>query len=182
MTYVTSSASGAIDVRSTCNQSDWQTLAATAPTLVAHLPNGNGAVVVDSPAIDVVTTGAIPSGCPSTPQSTVNTYNLGFGNFNATQLFLSTNSAAAWIISDLPKVIALDLTTFLPFSISLSNGAIPLSGGTTIDGTKVYVGASDSNVHALDVATHTDGAQIAVGLKDPGGNAVVPDLVVVLPK
>ncbi len=182
MTYVTSAASGAIDVRATCNQSDWQTLAATAPTLVAHLPNGNGAVVVDSPAIDVVTTGAIPTGCPSTPQSTVNTYNLGFGNFTASQVFVSTNSAAAWIISDLPKVIALDLTTFLPFSISLSNGAIPLSGGTMIDGTKVYVGASDGNVHALDVATHTDGAQIAVGLKDPGGNAVVPDLVVVLPK
>jgi YVTN family beta-propeller protein len=51
-----------------------------------------------------------------------------------------------------------------------------------IDGTKVYVGASDNNVHALDVASHTDSAQISSGLKDPSGNAVAPNLVVVLPK
>jgi outer membrane protein assembly factor BamB len=109
-------------------------------------------------------------------------YNLGFGNFTPTQLFVSTNSGAAWIISNLTSVIALDLTTFSPFSISLSNSAQPLSGGIMIDGTKVYVGASDGNVHALDVATHTDSAQVSPGLKDPSGNAVAPNLVLVLPK
>ena len=182
MTYVTSSVSGAIDVRQTCNQSDWQTLAATSPTLVAHLPNGNGAVVVDSPALDVVTTGAIPPGCPATPQSTVNTYNLGFGTFNATQIFLSTNSSAAWIVSDQPRILALDLSTFIPFTIPLANAAVPFNGGIMIDGTKIYVGANDNNVHALDVATHTDSAQISPGLKDPNGAGVAPDLVYVLPK
>jgi trimeric autotransporter adhesin len=182
MTYVTSSAFGAIDVRTTCNQSDWQTLTATAPTLVAHLPNGNGAVVADSPAIDVVTTGAIPAGCPPTPQSTVNTYNLGLGNFTANQMFVSPDSSRAFILSDLPGVIGLNLSTLAPFSISLANGAVPLSGGIMIDSSFVYVGGSDSNVHAINVSSGADSAQVAPGLKDPGGNAVTPDLVLVLPK
>jgi len=182
ITYVTGTALGAIDIRTTCNQAEWQTLSATNPTLVAHIPNSTGAVVVDSPNLDVVTTGAIGTGCPPTPQNTVNTYNLGFGNFTAQQLFVSTNSGSAWIISDLPAVIALDLTSFVPYSIPLTNSPQPLSGGIMIDGTKVYVGASDNTVHALDVATHTDMAQISVGLKDGGGNTVPPNLVLVLPK
>jgi type 1 fimbria pilin len=149
---------------------------------VAHIPNGTGAVVADSPNIDVVTTAAIPQGCPPNPQNTLNTYNLGFGPFTASQVFVSTNSSAAWIISNLPAVLGFDLTALTPFSIPLANSAQPLSGGTTVDGTKVYVGASDSNVHALDVASHTDSAQIAVGLKDGSGNTVTPNLVLVLPK
>ena len=38
------------------------------------------------------------------------------------------------------------------------------------------------NVHSLTVASHTDSAQITVGLKDGSGNAVAPNLVLVLPK
>jgi hypothetical protein len=182
MTYVTSSALGAIDNRTTCNHASWQTLSATHPTLVAHIPNGTGAVVTDPPSLDVVTTGSIAAGCPPTPQNSVTSYNLGFGTFTPTQLFLSSNSSSAWIISNLTSVIALDLTTFTPLSIPLTNSATPLSGGIMIDGTKVYVGASDNNVHALDVASHTDSAQISPGLKDPSGNAVAPNLILVLPK
>jgi hypothetical protein len=182
MTYVTSSSLGAIDVRTTCNQAAWQTLTATHPTLVAHLPNGTGAVVADSPSIDVVTTGNIAAGCPPAPQNSMNTYNLGFGNFTAQQMFVSPNSGGVFIISNLPSVIGLNLTTFTPFSIPLTNSPQPFSGGITVDEAKVYVGASDNNVHALDVASHADSAQIAPGLKDPTGNTVAPNLVLVLPK
>lgn len=182
MTYVTSSALGAIDVRTTCNQGDWQTLAATNPSLVARLPNGTGAVVVDSPALDVVSTGAIPAGCPPTPQSTVNTYNLGFGNFTANQLFVSPDSSRAWVLSNLTSVIGLNLSSLAPFSIPLANSAQPLSGGVMIDDSRVYVGGSDNNVHSIDVASSADTAQVAVGLKDVNSNLVPPNLVLVLPK
>ncbi len=182
VTYVTGSALGAIDVRTTCNQAEWQTLTGTHPTLVAHIPNGTGAVVADSPNIDVVTTAAIPQGCPPNPQNTLSTYNLGFGPFTATQVFVSTNSSSAWILSNLSSVLGFDMAALTPFSISLANSAQPLSGGMTIDGNYVYVGGSDTNVHALSVANHTDSAQIAVGLKDGSGNTVVPNLVLVLPK
>jgi hypothetical protein len=182
MMYVTSSALGAIDVRTTCNQADWQTLAAKAPTLVSHIPNGTGVVVADSPTLDVVTTGAIPAGCPPKPQSTVNTYNLGLGNFTANQMFVSTDSSRVFVLSNLNAVIGLNLTTLTPFTIPLANGATPYSGGIMIDGSQVYVGATDSNVHALSVSSGTDSAQVNPGLKDPGGNPVAPDLVLVLPK
>lgn len=181
-TYVTSAALGAIDIRSTCNQASWRTLAATAPTLVAHLPNGNGAVVADSPSIDVVTTGAIPPGCPPTAQSTVSSYNLGYGNFTATQMFVSTDSTRVFVLSNLNSIIGLNLSTLTPFSIPLSNGALPTTGGIMIDGSMVYVGGTDNNVHAINPSNGTDTAQIAPGLKDSGGNVVVPDLVLVLPK
>ena len=111
LTYVTSSASHAIDVRTTCNQADQQTLTANNPTLVAHIPNGTGAVVADSPSIDLVTTGTIGPGCPPAPQSTVNSYNLGAGSFNARQFLFATDSSRVWMISDLTSVIGFNLST-----------------------------------------------------------------------
>jgi hypothetical protein len=181
-TYITSSSLGAIDIRSTCNQATWQTLAATKPTLVAHLPSGNGAVVADSPSIDVVSTAAIPPGCPPTAQNTVNSYNLGYGNFTANQMFVSTDSTHVYVLSNLSSVIGLNLSTLTPFSISLANGAQPTSGGVMVDDSMVYVGGTDTNVHAINPSNGTDTAQIAPGLKDSNGNVVVPDLVLVLPK
>jgi len=57
-----------------------------------------------------------------------------------------------------------------------------LSGGIMIDGSLVYVGGSDNLVHAINTSTNTDSAQVNPGLKDPNGNVVAPDLVLVLPK
>ena len=180
--YITSSAAGAIDIRSTCTQGEWQTLAATSPTLVARIPNGTGAVVVDSPSVDVVNTGALSTGCPTTAHSTVNTYNLGIANFNARQVFFSPDSSRAWVISDATSVVAFNMSSLSPTAVTLANGAQAYNGGITNDGAKVYVGGSDTNVHMLDVSTGTDSAQIAVGLKDLNSNVVAPNLVVVLPK
>ncbi len=180
--YITSSATASIDVRSTCNLAELQTLAANSPTLVAPIPNGTGAVAVDSPSVDVVTTGAVQPGCPATAQNTLNTYDLGAGPFNARQLFFSSNSQYAWIISDITSVIGLYLPGLTPVAIPLANGAQGFSGGVTLDGSWVYVGASDNTVHRLNVVANKDDLQIAVGLKDSASHAVAPNLVVVLPK
>jgi len=182
LTYITSTASQAIDIRSTCSQNDQQTLASNNPTLVAHIPNGTGAVVIDSPSIDIVATGSIGPGCPPLPQSTVNTYPLNSGNLNPRQVLFSSDSSRAWIISDLTSVIGFNLSTLTPTTISLANGAQAYSGGITNDGSKIYLGASDNKVHVLDTASGADTAQIAVGLTDANSNAVAPNLVIVLPK
>jgi hypothetical protein len=182
LTYIASAAAHAIDVRTTCNQSAQQTMAANNPTLVAQIPNGTGAVVVDSPSIDVVTTGAIGPGCPPTPQSTVNTYNLGSGSFNPRQIIFSYDSSRAWIISDLTSVISFNMSTLTPTAIPLANGAQAYSGGIIPDGSYLYVGASDNAVHSLSANSGTDSAQIAVGLKDASSNTVAPNLIAVLPK
>jgi hypothetical protein len=181
LTYVTSAAAHAIDVRTTCNQGSQQTLSANNPTLVAHLPNGTGAVVVDSPSVDVVTTGSIGPGCPPIPVSAVNTYSLGTTSFNPRQVIVSYDSSRAWIISDLTSVIGFSLSTFTTSTISLANSAQAFNGGITLDGSHIYVGGSDNNVHALNTSTLSEQATIAVGLKDASSNPVAPNLVVVLP-
>jgi hypothetical protein len=107
---------------------------------------------------------------------------LGYGNFNPRQLFFSYDGSRAWIISDLTSVIGFNMSTLTSTAISLANGAQAYNGGITMDGSKIYVGASDDNVHVLATSgSGTDSAQIAVGLKDASSNAVAPNLVVVLP-
>lgn len=184
LTYVSGSNPGEIDVRSTCDQADVQILSATAPTLVQEIPNGTGAVATDSPSIDVVSNpGTLNPGCPITNnQITVASFDLGAGPFNAGQLFMSTDSSRAWIISNLTELLEFNLQSSSPIVIPFSgNSVVGASGGITPDGSQVYVGASDGTVHRIDVASSSDVQSIAVNLLDANGNLVVPNLVAVRP-
>jgi Bacterial Ig-like domain (group 2) len=184
LTYITGNSPGQIDVRSTCDQSEVTPgLSANSPTLIKAIPNGTGAVATDSPAVDVVSTPAVLSmGCPVTTQSMIaDPVNMGVGAFNARQLFLNSNSTRAWIISDLPQLMYLYMPSLSPMVIPYAGGATAYSGGVTLDGGYVYVGASDGTVHQINVGTNSDVGQIAVGLKDANGNAVAPNLVAVQP-
>lgn len=181
LAFITNNAGHAIDVRSTCDSSDLQTLSSNNPSLVKGLPNGLGAIVADAPAIDVITTPKPSGSCPVVAQNTITGYDLGQGTFTPKQLFLSNDSSRAWIISDLPSVITFDLGLFLPTPIPLANNAIAFNGGITGDGQQVYVGANDNAVHRIDVPSLKDAQQIAPNLKDANGNTVPPDLVAVLP-
>ena len=183
LTYITSNSPGLIDVRSTCDQSEvTPMLSATNPTLIKAIPNGTGAVAADSPNVDVVATPKpVSTGCPVTTQSTVNSVNMGAGAFNARQLFMSYDSSRAWIISDLPQLMYLNIASLSPVGIRYAGGVTAFSGGITLDGTQVYVGTSDFTVHRIDATANADVQQIAVGLKDANGNTVVPNLVAVQP-
>ena len=173
----------AIHVFATCNQTEVQVppLTATGPTLIKAIPNGTGAVAADSPNIDVVTTGAVMPGCPATAPNSVASYDLGAGPFTARQVFLSSNAADAWIISDLPELLLFDLQHLTSIPVPLTGGATAYNGGVTLDGAQVYVGTSDGTVHRIDVASHADAQQISVNLKDGNGNPVTPNLVYVAP-
>ncbi len=181
LTYITSSAAREIDVYSTCSYSEIQPLTVNAPTLIARIPDGTGAIATDSPNVDVVTTAPYRYGCPVPGQSSVASYSMETGDFNATQLFVSPDSSQAWILSDQPNLYSFHLKTLRPSAIPLVNGAIPLRGGITPDGLQVYLGASDGTVHRVDVLQGTDVQQIAVGLKDSNGNAVAPNLLYMVP-
>ncbi len=72
LTYVSSAAARQVFIFSTCNQTLQQTLTATAPTLIAAVPNGTGAVAADAPNLDVISTPSVLStGCPVTTQSSI---------------------------------------------------------------------------------------------------------------
>ncbi len=183
LTYITSSSAHQIHVLATCNQAEVQVppLSANSPTLIKAIPNGTGAVAADSPAIDVVTTGAVSASCPATAASSIASFDLGAGPFTPQQMFMSPDSSAVWIISDLPELLSFNLATLTPSSIPLIGGATPLSGGITLDGAIIYVGANDGTVHRVAVSGGGDVGQIAVGLKDASGAAVSPNLVYVVP-
>ena len=184
LTYITGSSPSQIDVRATCDQSDVTPgLSANSPTLIAAIPNGTGAVAADSPAVDVVATPAILSmGCPVMTSSTVSSVDMGAGAFNAQQLFMSPDSSRAFIISDLPELMYLNLQSLSPVLVPYAGGVTAFSGGITLDGKQVYVGTSDGTVHRIDTtAGGADVQQIAVNLKDANGNAVTPNLVAVQP-
>ncbi len=181
LTFITGSSTHAVDVRSTCDQSDLQTLSANNPTLVKGKPNGTGAVVVDSPQIDVITTPQPAGSCPVMAASILNGYDLQAGSFTPAQLIVSYDSTRAWIVSNLSSVLTFDLGGLTPKSIALAGGAQPVSAGLTLDSQDLYVGASDGNVHLIPVSSLSDTQQFAPGLKDSSSNLVAPDLIAVLP-
>ena len=180
--FITSSSAASVDVRSTCDQSDLQTLNATNPTLIQRLPNGTGAVAVDAPQIDVITTSQPAGTCPVVASSTLTGYDLGAGSFTPKQLLVSADSTRAWIIDDQTSVLSFNLTNNSPTTIPLVNGVTAYSAGLTLDGTQLYVGASDGNVHRIASTSLSDAQTIVAGLKDANSNPVIPDLVTVLPK
>jgi len=182
LAFITSSGSHLINVRSTCDQSDVQTLNANSPTLVKGVPNGTGAVAVDGTQMDVITTTQPGGSCPTTASSTLSSYDLQAGNFSARQLVPSFDSANAWIITDQNFVVAFNLANNSPTTIPLAGGAQGLSGGLTLDSSQLYVGAGDGNVHRIALSSLSDEQQIAPGLLDANSNVAVPDLVAVLPQ
>ena len=74
-----------------------------------------------------------------------------------------------------------NLQSSTPVVIPYEGGVMAYSGGITLDGTQVYVGASDGAVHRIDVASGADVQQLGVALKDSNGNLVIPNLVTVQP-
>ena len=180
--YITSSAGNSVDIRSTCDQSELQTLSAGNPTLIQGTANGTGAIAVDVPKIDIITTGQPSGTCPVTATSTLTSYDLQAGSFTPMQLLLSFDSSRAWILTNGASVITFDLSGLTPTTIPIANSAQAFTGGLTLDSGNLYLGASDDNVHRIALSSLSDAQQIAPGLKDSNSNLVVPDLVAVLPK
>jgi sugar lactone lactonase YvrE len=184
--YVTSSTpqNQGIYTYFTCNQIQNQVLSAASPTLIKAIPNGTGAVAIDPPSIDVISTQPLVAGCPNPPppQSAINTYDLGVGSFTPAQLLVSTDSSTAWVLSaSLGSVVRFDLADTTPSTIGIAGGATPNNGGLSLDGTQLWVGTSDNTMHRIDTVFSVDSAQVAVNLTDANGNVTPPNLVCVLP-
>lgn len=182
LAFITSSTGQSVDVRSTCDQSDLQTISANNPTLVQRIPNGSGMVVVDVPNIDVIVTPQPGGTCPVAASSALSTFDLGLGSFTPEQLLVSFDSTHAWVVTNTSSLLSFDLTTNTPTTVPLANGTVALSGGLTLDSSQLYLGTIDGSVHRIALSSLSDAQQIAVGLTDANNVAVAPDLVAVLPK
>jgi hypothetical protein len=165
----------AVTARAACDNSLDDSIATPgAPSFLGPLPNAGTVLAVDSPGIDVIKVTTSRVGCPPPLSDTLTSVNFGVGAFTARQLIVLSDGSKAFVTSNLGQLLGLTTATATPFAIPLANGANALAGGATLDGTKLYVGGSDNNVHRIDVAGGADAQQIGVSFK--------PDLVAVRPK
>lgn len=183
------------------------TSAFKAPSTMAPLPNGTGMLAVDGTQLDEVTiTNPNPltapfAGCPATgfatKPSTISLASLG-SNFTVNQLAISNSGHYAAVFtgcatgtSCTPQVGIVDLTTGTLTAVPLvDKGTAALtqvySGGWMLDDSGVWVGADDSYIHFISIASMADTEQVQVQIQGPSSGStpvyVNPSLVAVQPK
>lgn len=180
--YLAGGAGNAVPVRSTCNigTSTVDTQAANAPKFVEALPDGTGAVAVDSPNIIVMNNVNVNNACPPTLSEGSATVDLGQGSFTATQLLVTPDSKKAIVFTDSNKVFLFDLGTHATTVVSVgAAGTKAFPGGTTLDSTFLWVASSDGKVHKIDLSNGNDAAQVDPALKKSDSTATTPDFVVI---
>ncbi|MGZ4822552.1 MAG: hypothetical protein ACXVZM_13180, partial [Terriglobales bacterium] len=174
--YIAGGSSGpAVTARATCDSSLSDTVITPgAPNLVASLPDASAVVAADSPGLDVIAVTTNRVGCPPPLSDTLTHLTYGVAAFTPKQLIVLTDGTRAYETGSPGQLLGVTTSSSTPFTIPLANGATPLTGGATLDSTKLYVGGSDNNVHRIDVASGTDAQQISVSF--------TPNLVAVRPK
>jgi hypothetical protein len=174
--FIANGAPNSIVARATCDSSAAGTFNTPgAPTKLGVTPDASKILATDSPGIDIVTRSALAQpGCPPPLSAAVSSVNLGRGAYTANQMVVTTDGAKAYIVSNLPAVLVYNVNAGTPSAIALANGASGLAASATQDGTQLYVGGSDNNVHRIDTTAGTDAQQISVSF--------TPNLVAVRPK
>jgi WD40 repeat protein len=139
-------------------------------------PSGNEMLVLAPPNAVIVTARVIGSpvrgvsGCPA-PRGFVTISNnvtssrgFGQGNFTAKQLIVSPDGSRAYVLTnELGSVLVFDIfNQATPPPIGLVNNATPLAADLSPDGSSLYVGASDGEIHVIDTPTGTDLKQISL--------------------
>jgi hypothetical protein len=145
-----------------------QALAGDSPNL-ANPPTFNTAttitsvLAVDSPGVDLFRIARKPDGCsPSASSGTATSFNLGQGSFVPTQLIVSQDGPTAFVIvSDRAAVLVFNIFNQTSSAIPMSGDAIPIRAALTPDGTRLYIAATDGQVHILDTQSGADIQQLS---------------------
>lgn len=176
--FIAGSGSG-LGSRAACNDSPNQNVTTSAaPTHVAALPDGAHLLAVTSPNMDLITAASDNVGCPPQFQQLTATHTAMAGTaFTARQLIVVPDGSKAYVTSNQGGVLlGYDVANNSSAPIQLGGGATEtFTGGTTIDGRFLYVGAGGVNaIHRIDLGTGLDVQQIPMSF--------VPDLVAVRPR
>lgn len=145
------------------------------PTKFAVTPDAATVLAVDAPYMDVISRSSLAQpGCAPPLSATLSSVDLGQGTFTPAKIVLASSGAKAYVVGNIPSVIAFNVSAKTAASIPLANAATGLSASMTLDGAALYVGGSDKNVHRIDTAGGSDAQQIGVSF--------TPDLIAVRPK
>jgi hypothetical protein len=193
--YLNGGAPNALTAYNTCDNS-----VAEASIPVPRLPalfqvamDGVHAVGLDSPGLDLFTTAPLPSGatCPYSITTSNTFIDLGQGEFTPIQLIVTPDSQKAYILtSNLGSVFVYNFGVNTVDAIPLAGNPAPLNASLSADGSQLYVGASDGEVHAISTATGVDLSQITFPPNEGTNNnalctnipgSCVPDLLAFQP-
>jgi hypothetical protein len=185
--------------KATCNDLDeGVTTMAHLPTLVSALPDGHHLVTANSPNMSLIAvdTGqnqpnsienkgflANASGCAPFVSGTESAFSFtGISAFAAKQLIVTPDGTKAFVTSDQGSLLGINTgATPTDASIPLSGGAVPTTGGVTIDSKLIFVGGSDGKIHRVDLsASPATDTLISIPTTAPAG--FKPDFVAVQPR
>jgi hypothetical protein len=199
-----------VTVKRTCDIGQADTVSVSpVPTFLKTLP-GQGSLLGDldpadafhviglaPPVIEVISahppTNTFWAGC--TPTVVDNdpapvSFNLGRGNFVATQMILSQDGSTAYVVTpNFNSILVFNIGAQTSSAIPLVGTGFPLRASLTPDGTQLYVGSSDGTLHLLQTNIGADIQQISfpeglcqttAGQPFPGVTCN-PDLVAVKP-
>jgi hypothetical protein len=153
-----------VTVQRTCDNSQADTvIVSPVPTFLKTLPDATGVVTLIPPAIGIIPVSATPTGChPNVSDGQLTTFDLGRGNFAASQLVISQDGSTAYIVTpDFNSILVFNIGAKITSAIPLVGNGFPLRASLTPDGTQLFVGSSDGTVHVLQIDTGTDVQQIA---------------------
>lgn len=143
-------------------------------TALRPLPDGKSLLALAPPNIETITaditgtpTPGVTIGCPAPlgflmVANTVSTpINFGQGNFVPTQFVVAADGSKAYVISStLSSILVFDIAAQTSSAIQLAGDATPLSASLTPEGSLLYVGTRDGQVHVLDTVAGSDIQQI----------------------
>lgn len=124
---------------------------------------------LDNTGIDIIATNTSQPPatllCPqpiSLAETTQNTIfepvhiNLGRGTFQPIAFFLSPDATQVYVVTSDQGVLVYNFNTQSVSAIPIEGGAAPLAADITVDGSLIYVAATDGLLHKLVTATATD--------------------------
>jgi trimeric autotransporter adhesin len=184
--YLAGGSSSAVTVFRTCDNALAQTVGTpSTPFFIKTTPDATQVLAVDPPSIDVINVTTTPTGCTPSVSNTANSVNLGQGSFVPTQLIVSADGSRAYVLaSNLASILVFNIGNQTSSAIALAANATPIQASLTIDGTLLYVTASDGLVHVIDTVAGDDAQQISFPQNFCGGGVTFtckPDLIAVKP-
>jgi Bacterial Ig-like domain (group 2) len=184
-----SGSTGSITPVTTCTNALNATVATSGlPFSIRPVLDGTQLLALVPSGIDVISATVTPPGVCSPPLSTSvpRFVNLGQGQFTPARFLVSSDGTKAYVLaSNLGAVLVYDVAAGTSSAIPLTGNVTAVNGDLTLDGSSIYVAASDGSVHAVSTVSGGDIQTISFPTNFTFCNNVTftcnPDLVAVQP-
>jgi hypothetical protein len=178
-----------VAVYRTCDNGVADRVTTATPAFILPVPDGVHMLAVSPPTVSVITVSATPTGCAPTVSDAPASFDLGRGNFTATQTVLTPTGSTAYIISpSFSSVLLFNVYGETSSAVTMAGSATPLQEAMSPDGTQLAVGGSDGNLHVVQTSTNVDAQQVVYTqsfCQTPGGQnfgiTCNPDLIAIKP-